>query len=126
MPFPQVFAGFMWVYLAVCMLALAASLFWTKRISIGRFSISAAMLMILLVGLSYMVAVGLALGIGELKASAAGVNFLGKGTYKEPGSGAPLKMVSDLLIGYWLALAAGGVLTVLGLIRPLFVRRPKA
>jgi hypothetical protein len=125
MPFPEVFAVFMWVYLVVCMLALAASLFVTRRFRIGPFNISLAMLLVLLVGISYMVAVGLALGIGELKASAAGVNFLGKGTYKEPGSGAPLKMVSDLLLGYWLALGAGGVLTVVGLIRPLFVRRPK-
>ena len=33
MPFPQVFAGFMWVYLAVCMMGLAVSLFWTKTVA---------------------------------------------------------------------------------------------
>ena len=125
MPFPGVFAGFMWVYLAVCMLALAASLFLTRRISLGRINVSVAMVLILLVGLSYMAAVGLALGIGTLKASAAGANFIGKSNVLEPGSGAKLKMVSGLMIGYWLALGAGGVLTLLGLIRPVFVRRPK-
>lgn len=125
MPFPQIFGGFMWVYLAVCMLLLAVSLFWNRRISLGRINVSAAMLLILFVGLSYMIAVGLALGIGILKAGAAGANFIGKSNVLEPGSGAKLKMVSDLEIGYWIALAAGGVLTVLGLIRPLFVRRPK-
>jgi hypothetical protein len=125
MPFPQVFAGFMWVYLVVCMLALAASLFVKRRISLGRINVSVAMVLILLVGLSYMAAVGLAVGIGTLKAGAAGANFIGKSNVLEPGSGAKLKMVSYLLNGYWLALGAGGVLTVLGLIRPLFVRKPK-
>jgi hypothetical protein len=125
MPFPQAFAVFMWVYLAVCMLALAASLFVTRRFRVGPINISLSMLLVLFVGLSYMVAAGLAFGIGELKASASGINFLGKGTYKEPGSGAPIKMVSQLMLGYWLALGAGGFLTLVGLVRPLFVRRPK-
>jgi hypothetical protein len=116
----------MWVYLAVCMLALAASLFVTRRFRLGPINLSLPMVLILLVGLSYMLAVGLALGIGEVKASAAGANFIGKSNVIEPGSGAKLKMTSDLLIGYWLALSAGGVLTVLGLIRFLFVRAPKA
>jgi hypothetical protein len=125
MPFPQVFAGFMWVYLAVCMLALAASLFVKRRFRLGPINLSLAMVMILLVGLSYMAAVGLALGIGTVKASAAGANFIGKSNVLEPQTGAKLKMVSSLMIGYWLALGAGGVLTFLGLIRPVFVRRPK-
>jgi hypothetical protein len=126
MPFPQVFAGFMWTYLVVCMLALAASLFVTKRVRLGPINMSLAMLMILLVGLSYMAAVGLALGIGQVKAAASGVAFLGKGTYIEPVSEAKLKMVSQLEIGYWISLAAGGAIAFLGLIRPLFVRTPKA
>lgn len=126
MPFPGVFAGFMWVYLVVCMLALAASLFVTRRFRVGPINLSLATILVLLVGLSYMIAVGLAFGIGELKASAAGANFIGKSNVVEPGSGAKLKMVSGLLIGYWLALGAGGVLTVLGLIRFLLVRTPKA
>lgn len=125
MPFPQVFAGFMWVYLVVCMLALAVSLFWKKRLHLGRINVSWAMVFILLVGLSYMLAVGMAYGIGTLKAAASGANFIGKSNVLEPGSGAKLKMVSQLEIGYWLALGAGGFLTLLGLIRFLFVRRPK-
>jgi hypothetical protein len=126
MPFPQAFAVFMWVYLVVCMLALAASLFVTRRFRLGPINLSLATIMILLVGLSYMLAVGLALGIGEIKAAASGVNFLGKGVYVDPTSEAKLKMVSDLELGYWLSLAAGGVLTFLGLIRFLLVRTPKA
>lgn len=126
MPFPAVFAGFMWVYLAVCVLALAASLFVTKRVRLGSFNVPVALLLILFVGLSYMIAIGLAYGIGTLKASAAGANFIGKSNVLEPGSGAKLKMTSALLDGYWMALSAGGVLTFLGLIRFLFVRTPKA
>lgn len=126
MPLPGIFAGFMWVYFAVCMAALALSLFWNRRFSIGKISLSWAMVFILAVGLSYAIAAGMAYGIGTLKASASGANFIGKSNVLEPGSGAKLKMVSQLQIGYWLALAAGGYLVVLGLIRPLFVRRPKA
>ena len=125
MPFPGLFAGFMWVYLVVCMLGLAASLFVTKRFRLGRINFSLAMVVILLVGISYMAAVGLAVGIGELKAGASGANFIGKSNILEPQTGIKLKMTSDLLIGYWLSLGAGGVLTVLGLTRFLFVRKPK-
>ena len=126
MPFPTLFAGFMWIYLAVCMLALAASMVVDRQVSIGPIKLPLAVVLIGLVGLSYMAAVGLAYGIGELKASWAGTKFIGKSTFKEPQSGALIKMVSGLKTGYWLALGAGGVLTVLAILRGLFVRRPKA
>ena len=125
MPFPEVFAGFMWVYLGVCTLALAVSLFVTRRFRLGPINLSLAMVMILLVGLSYMAAVGIAYEIGWLKAGLSGANFIGKSNVVEPASGAKIKMTSDLLIGYWMALGAGGVLTLLGLVRFLFVRKPK-
>lgn len=125
MPYPQLFAGFMWTYLAICVLALVASLFVQKQFSVGRFKVPAAVVMIGLVGLSYMVAVGLAYGIGELKAGWAGANFIGKSMVKEPQSGAKIKMTSDLQLGYWLALGAGAVLFVLALLRGLFVGRSK-
>jgi hypothetical protein len=126
MPFPAVFAGFMWTYLAVSMLALAASLVVAKEISLGRIKLPLAVVLIGLVGVSYMVAVGLALGIGELKASWGGVNFIGKSVFREPQSDAKIKMVSALKTGYWLALGAGGALTFLALVRGLFVGRSKA
>jgi hypothetical protein len=34
-------------------------------------------------------------------------------------------MVSQLELGYWLSLGAGGFLTLVALARPLFIRRPK-
>ena len=125
MPFPGLFAGFMWIYLCACLLALAASLFVTRRFRLGPINFPLAAILILLVGLSYMAAVGLAVGIGTLKAGWAGANFIGKSNVLEPGSGVSVKMVSGLLIGYWLSLGAGGVLTFLALIRFLFVRTPK-
>ena len=125
MPFPGLFAGSMWAYLAVCVLALVASLFVDRQISLGRFRVPLAVVLIGLVGLSYMVAVGLAYGIGELKAGWAGANFIGKSMVKEPQSGAKIKMTSDLQIGYWLALGAGAALFVLALLRGLFVGRPR-
>jgi hypothetical protein len=126
MPFPAVFAGFMWVYLAVCMLALAASLVIERQVSIGRFKVPLAVVLIGLVGLSYMVAAGTAYGIGEIKADLGGIKFIGKSTFIEPQSDAKIKMVSALKIGYWLAVGAGGALTVLALLRGLFVGRSRA
>ncbi len=123
MPFPQVFAGFMWVYLVVCMLGLLASLFWKKRLRLGPINVSWAMIIILLVGLSYAMAAGLAYEIGTLKAAASGAKFIGRGNVIEPSTCAKLKMTADLLMGYWYALGAGGVLTFLGIVRFLFVRQ---
>jgi len=123
MPFPTVFAGFMWVYLVVCMLLLAASLFWQRRLRLGPINVSWAVIFILAVGLSYAMAAGLAYEIGTVKAAASGGKFVGRSNVIEPSTGAKLKMTSDLLIGYWLSLAAGGVLTFLGIVRFLFVRQ---
>ena len=118
---PWIFAPFMWTYLTVCMLVLAASLFVDRTISLGRNRLSLAVVLIGLVGLSYMAAVGIAYGVGELKAGWAGSNFIGKSSVKNAMSGAKVKMVSDLQIGYWLALGAGAVLFVLALLRGLIV-----
>ena len=123
---PAFFAPFMWAYLGVCMLALAASLFVKRRIQIGKFSVPVAVLLIAFVGLSYMAALGIAYGVGVLRSGWAGANFIGKSTIIEPQSDAKIKMVSDLEIGYWLAIPSGGVLTFLQLVRGLFVRTPKA
>jgi len=122
---PWFFEPFMWTYLAVCMLALAASLFVQRRISLGRFSVSLAAVLIGFVGLSYLIAVGLAYGIGELRADAAGSNFIGRSTVTHAMTGNKVRMVSDLKDGYWLALGAGPLLIVLALLRGLFVRKPK-
>ena len=122
---PAFFGPLMWAYLVASMLFLAAALFVNQTIRIGRFNIPLAVLLILAVGLSYMIAVGAAYGIGTLRASWAGANFVGKSTIIEPQSEAKIKMVSQLRIGFWLALAAGGVLTFLGLIRGFLVKSPK-
>lgn len=123
MPFPEVFAGFMWVYLVVCMLALAVSLFWTKRLKLGPINVSYAMLFILLVGISYAAAAGIAYEIGTLKAAASGAKFIGNSNVLEPATGAKVKMTSGLEPGFWLSIYAGGALIVLGLVRFLFVRQ---
>ena len=122
---PWIFAPFMWTYLTVCMLALAASLFVDRTISVGRIRLPLAVVLIGLVGLSYMAAVGIAYGVGDLKAGWAGTNFIGTSSVKNAMSGAKVKMVSDLQIGYWLALGAGAVLFVLALLRGLIVGKSK-
>lgn len=123
---PWFFTPFTWTYFAVAMLALAASLFVNMQISLGQIKLPLAAVLIGLVGLSYLVAVGLAYGIGELRAASIDTNFIGRSTFVEPQSEAKIKMVSDLREGYWYALYAGVALLVLGLLRGLFIRKPKA
>ena len=122
---PWFFTPFMWTYLTVCMLALAASLFVTRSLSIGPIKLPVAVILIGLVGLSYMLALGVAYGVGELKAGWAGAKFIGTSSVKNAMSGAKVKMMSDLQQGYWLALGAGGVIFVLALIRGLFVGKSR-
>ncbi len=121
---PWFFAPFMWTYLAACMLALAASLFVDRRISLGRINLPLAVVLIGLVGLTYMAAVGIAYEVAVLKAGWAGANFIGTSMLKGP-MGNKVKMVSALREGYWYALYAGAALFVLALLRGLFVRKPK-
>jgi len=122
---PGFFAPLMWAYLSVSMLALAAALFLNRQISIGRFKLPLAVVLIGLVGLSYLAAPLIAYEIGTLRAGWAGANFIGKSTIIEPQSDAKIKMVSDLEIGFWLSVGSGGFLLFLALVRGLFVRKPK-
>ena len=126
MPFPDIFAGFMWVYFAVAMLGLIASLFVTQAIKIGPFRVPVALIIILFFGISFAASAGIAYEIGTLKAAASGANFIGKSNVLEPATGAKVKMTSKLELGFWLTIASGGFLTLLGLVRFLFVRKPKA
>lgn len=123
---PWFFAPFMWTYLTVCILALAASLFVDRTVSIGRIKLPLATVLIGLVGLSYLSCVSLAFAVGELRAGWAGSNFIGKSMIHNSTIDAKIKMTSALKIGYWLALYSGPSLIVLSLIRGLFVRKPKA
>ena len=118
---PAFFTPFVWTYFAVAMVALAASLFINKSISLGRIRLPIATILILLVGLSYLTTVGLAYGIGTLRAESVDVAFIGKSQFTDPTSHRKMKMVADLEIGYWYALYAAIALVVLGVLRRLFV-----
>jgi hypothetical protein len=122
---PAIFEPFMWTYFAVCMLALALSLFISRRLSLGRFKLPVATLLILLVGLSYILAVVLAYVIGEWRAGMADSAFVGEATVTHAMTGNKVKMEGYLKMGYYYALAAGAVLVVIALLRGLFVRSPK-
>lgn len=118
---PAFFKPFIWVYFAASMLALAASLFLTRKIKIGPIRLPIAALLIILVGASYLIAVGAAYYIGDMRSSAMDMKFIGRSTFTDPMSGRPVRMESVLHDGYWLALYAGAALVVLGLIRFLFL-----
>ena len=120
---PAFFAPFVWTYFGLAMLALAVSLFWTRSLALGRLRLPLPAVLIILVGLSYLIAVGLAYYIGDMRATALDTKFIGRSSYTDPTSHRKIQMVSDLRDGYWLALYAGVALVVLGLIRFLFVRR---
>lgn len=120
---PAFFAPFVWTYFGLAMLALVVSLFVNVHITLGRIRLPLAAVLIILVGLSYLVAVGLAYWIGDMRATAMDTKFIGRSRYTDPTSHRKIQMVSGLRDGYWFALYAGVALVVLGLVRFLFVRK---
>jgi len=119
---PGFFAPMVWVYFGVAMLAIVVSLFANTRIKLGPVRLPLAAVLIILVGLSYLVAVGLAYFIGDMRASGMDMKFIGRSEYTDPTSHRKVRMESELRDGYWLALYSGIALVVLGLTRFLFVR----
>jgi hypothetical protein len=119
---PGFFAPLVWVYFGVAMLAIVVSLFANTKIKLGPIRLPLAAVVIILVGLSYLVAVGLAYFIGDMRASGMDMKFIGRSDYTDPTSHRKVRMESDLRDGYWLALYSGIALVVLGLTRFLFVR----
>ena len=84
-----------------------------------------ATVLVLLVGLSYVVAVVLAFVIGEVRAEMADTNFIGKSKVKHAMTGRKVKMIAELKDGYWFALSAGMALILVGLVRGLIVGKSK-
>lgn len=123
---PAFFTPMVWIYFGVAMLALVVSLFVNVKISLGPIKLPLAAVLIALVGLSYLVAVGLAYWIGDMRATAMDTKFIGQSQYTDPMSSRKVKMVAELRDGYWYALYAGVALFVLALVRFLFVRKWRA
>lgn len=117
---PAFFTPFTWVYFSLSMLALAASLFVNWKIPLGPIKLPVAVVLILLVGLSYLTTVGLAYGIGTLRAAGMDVSFTGKSEFMDPMSHRKMKMEAYLQVGYWHALYTGIALVVLAGLRVLF------
>ena len=123
---PAFFGPFVWTYFGVAMLALLASLFLTKSVKVGPVRLPLAAVLIILVGLSYLLAVFLAYFIGDVRATGMDMKFIGRSQYTDPMSNRRVRMESDLQPGYWYSMYAGIALVVLGLVRFLFVRRWRA
>ncbi|WP_173930951.1 hypothetical protein [Chelativorans sp. Marseille-P2723] len=122
---PGFFEPFMWTYLGVCMLALAVSIFVTKTVSLGRFRISLAQLLIGFVGLSYLIAVVTAFIIAQIRSGAGGVQFIGTSLVFNPITGSNTRFIGALKPGYWMAAATGPVLIVLALLRNVIIGRSR-
>jgi len=119
---PGFFEPFVWTYFGVAMLALLASLFVKMKFKVGPVRLPLATTLILLVGMSYLITVGLAYFIGDMRASGLDMNFIGRSDYTDPTSHRKVRMDSALQDGYWYALYAGVALFSLGIIRFLFLR----
>lgn len=119
---PGFFEPFVWGYFGVAMLALLASLFVNMKFKLGPVRLPLATTLILLVGMSYLITVGLAYFIGDMRASGLDMNFIGRSDYTDPTSHRKVRMDSALQDGYWYALYAGVALFSLGIIRFLFLR----
>ncbi len=123
---PAFFGPFVWTYFGLAMLALLASLFLNVRLSLGPIKVPLAAVLIIAVGLSYLLAVGLAYYIGNMRAVGMDMEFIGRSQYTDPTSHRRVRMDSALLDGYWYALYASVTLVVLGIVRFLFVRKWRA
>lgn len=120
---PVFFAPFVWIYFGLAMIALVVSLFVNVTLKLGPIRLPLAAALILAVGLSYLVTVGLAYFIGDMRATGMDMKFIGRSEFTDPTSHRKVRMESDLQTGYWYALYAGVALVFLGLTRFLFVRQ---
>jgi hypothetical protein len=123
---PSFFAPFMWFYLGLCMLALAASLFVEKQITLGGFKLSLPQLLVGIVGLSYLIAVVAAFAIAQLRAGAGGVQFVGSSIVPNPMTGGSTRFTGALKPGYWLAVGAGVWLVALAVLRNIIVGKARS
>lgn len=119
---PGFFEPFVWTYFGVAMLALLASLFANMKIKLCPVRLPLATTLIVLVGLSYLITVGLAYFIGDMRASGLDMSFIGRSEYTDPTSHRKVRMDAALQDGYWYALYAGAALVLLGIIRFLLLR----
>jgi hypothetical protein len=122
---PAFFEPLMWLYIGLCMLALAVSLFAERRVAIGRLNLSLPRLLVGFVGLSYVIAVATAFAIAQIRSGAAGIQFVGTSTVFNPMTGGNTRIIGELLPGYWLAAGAGAYLIVLAILRNAITGRAR-
>ena len=122
---PAFFAPLMWLYLGLCMVALAVSLFVEKKITLGRFKLSLPQVLIGFVGLSYLIAVVTAFAIAQMRSGIGGVQFLGSSTVFNPMTGGNTRFTGALKSGYWLAVGAGPFLIALAALRNTIIGKTR-
>lgn len=122
---PVFFAPLMWVYLGLCMLALAVSLFVDRKFSFAGRQLSLPQVLAAFVGLSYVIAVVTAFTIATIRSGNAGIDFVGTSTVFNPMTAGNTRITGELKPGYWLAGGAGVFLLVLGLLRNTVIGRTR-
>jgi hypothetical protein len=112
----------MWTFLAVCLLALILGLVVKdKTLSIGKFQLSLPQVLIAGVGLSYIVAVVVAVIYASIRLQGFYNTPLIGVSYIQLEADAGTGVESNLQLGYWLACAVGPILLLLGLLRPIII-----
>lgn len=115
---PGWFASVMWIYLGIVVLALLSSLFVaSKEIKLWKIRVTLPGLIIGLVGFTYIVVVTLAVVIAAIRTGDFYYMKLIGYTPIDLGGEIQSSAIGELLLGYWLACAAGPLLILLALLR---------
>ncbi len=123
---PAWFTSVMWVYFGIAVAAILVGLFIkSKGFTIGKLRIGVPNLIIGIVGFSYIVVALAAVYMISTKTAALFDTPFRGFFYLDLGGGMASGGQSDILIGYWLACAAGALLLVLALVRNLIVGKDR-
>jgi len=115
---PSWFAPVMWTYFGIVVLVLLVSLFITNReIHLWKIRVTLPGFMIWMAGFSYIVVVVLAVIVAAIRTGEYYYMKLLGTTLIDLGGEMVANAYGNLLIGYWLACAAGPLLIVLALLR---------
>lgn len=128
---PDFFPILMWIYLAVCVVLLLASLVLPEgSFDLGRFRLSLPQALVGVVGLAHIAfvivaAIAISYNLGQFEVKGVTTPLQGTVTL-DFGSPYISEATSSLRLGYWLAWATAIYLVGLALLRPIIIGREQA